>query len=124
MAEKFWPGRSPLGQRIRRSGEEPDLQVVGVAADAKVRSLGEEPRSFVYRPLAQDYGSFLTAVVPTSVEPERTARERSDRVGWQSRPGWVADRVGWHAIKSQSVPAGMWRRQVGEIDGVRQAAEH
>ena len=75
MAEKFWAGRSPLGQLIRRSGDEPDLLVVGVAGDAKVRSLGEAPRSFVYRPLSQAYSSFLTAVVPTAVAPERTARE-------------------------------------------------
>ncbi len=75
MAEKFWGARDPLGQLIRQGGEDPDLLVVGVAADAKVRSLGEAPRNFVYRALSQDYASFLTAVVPTAVEPGRTALE-------------------------------------------------
>ncbi len=75
MAENFWAGRSPLGQFIRQIGDSPDLLVVGVASDTKVRSLGEAPRSFVYRPFTQDYTSFLTAVAPTAVEPARTARE-------------------------------------------------
>ncbi len=75
MRKKFWGGRDPIGQLIRRGGEDPDLLVVGVASDAKVRSLGEAPRSFVYQALSQEYSSFLTAVVPTAVEPGRTALE-------------------------------------------------
>ena len=75
MAEKFWREKDPIDQLIRQGGEDPDLLVVGIAADAKVRSLGEAPRSFVYRPLAQDYSSFITAVVPTALDPANTARE-------------------------------------------------
>ncbi|MCP3962498.1 MAG: ABC transporter permease [bacterium] len=75
MARRFWGSGDPLGQMIRPGGENPDLQVIGVASDAKVRSLGEAPRAFVYRPLSQDYGSNLTAVARTAAGPERTSLE-------------------------------------------------
>jgi len=72
MAGRFWPDRDAVGQLIRLDGDEPDLLVVGVASDAKVRSLGEAPRAFVYRPLSQAYSSLLTAVAPTRADPDRT----------------------------------------------------
>jgi predicted lysophospholipase L1 biosynthesis ABC-type transport system permease subunit len=59
---------------IRRPDEgDEDLMVVGVAATAKIRSLGEAPRPFVYVPFSQRYTSFLTVVVKTAADPERTA---------------------------------------------------
>ena len=72
MASRFWPNRPAVGQTIRRAND-PDLLVVGVASDAKVRSLGEPPRSFVYRPYSQDYASYLWVVAKTTVDPQRTA---------------------------------------------------
>ena len=72
MASRFWPTRPAVGQTIRRAND-PDLLVVGVASDAKVRSLGEAPRSFVYRPYSQDYSSYLWVVAMTTVDPQRTA---------------------------------------------------
>lgn len=72
MANRFWPDGTAVGQTLRRAND-PDLLVVGVASDAKVRSLGEAPRSFVYRPYSQDYSSYLTVVAKTTVDPRRTA---------------------------------------------------
>ncbi len=75
MARKFFGDGNAVGQLLRLvGGEDPDPEIVGVASDAKVRSLGEAPRSFVYRALSQDYASFITAVVPTELDPGRTAR--------------------------------------------------
>jgi putative ABC transport system permease protein len=74
MARKFWPGQDPVGQTIRRVDDE-ELTVVGVVTDTKIRSLGEPPRSFIYRPYSQSYASFLTVVARTSLDPERTALE-------------------------------------------------
>jgi predicted permease len=72
MARKFWPGQDPIGRTIQREGSG-DLTVVGVATDAKIRSIGEEPRSFIYRPYSQAYASFLNVLARTSIDPERTA---------------------------------------------------
>jgi predicted permease len=74
LAEKFFPGVDPLGRMLRRPDEsDEDLMIVGVAATARIRSLGEAPRPFVYLPFSQEYGSYLTMVVKTSADPERTA---------------------------------------------------
>ena len=48
-AKRFWPGRSPLGQRLSLDGPEGDLvEVVGVARDVVYDSLSDPPRPFLY----------------------------------------------------------------------------
>jgi putative ABC transport system permease protein len=74
MADKFWPGRDPLGRMIRRANDE-DLMVVGVVSTAKIRSIGESLRPFIYRPYSQVYSPFLNVLARTSLDPERTALE-------------------------------------------------
>jgi predicted permease len=63
FARRAWPGQDAVGKVLLQQagrGEPPrELQVVGVARDAKYRSLGEEPRSFIYVPLAQQFDSEL-----------------------------------------------------------------
>jgi len=80
MAGKFWPDGSAVGQMVRR-GNGSGLRVIGVASDAKVRSLGEAPRPFLYLPLSQDYTSFLTVVARTRMAPGRTALDLVDAAG-------------------------------------------
>jgi predicted permease len=53
LAARLWPAGSALGRRLRVRGEASELEVVGVVADGRYRSLGEPPRGFLYRPLAQ-----------------------------------------------------------------------
>ena len=72
MAERFWGRLDVTGEMLRR-GDDPDLLIVGVASDTKVRTLGEAPRSFVYLPYSQSYQSFVTIVARTSTDGERTA---------------------------------------------------
>jgi macrolide transport system ATP-binding/permease protein len=55
MASKYWPRRDPIGQRVRFETKGPYYQVVGVARDGKYRTLGEEPRPFIYRALLQSF---------------------------------------------------------------------
>jgi predicted permease len=51
MARRYWPGRSALGQLVYTSDyEHPPHEVVGVARDHKVRSVGEEPRPYLHFP--------------------------------------------------------------------------
>ena len=72
MAERFWGQLDVTGEMLRRT-DTPDLLIVGVASDTKVRTLGEAPRSFVYLPYSQSYSSFVTIVARTSIDGERTA---------------------------------------------------
>jgi predicted permease len=71
MAERFWPGEDPVGRTLRDSGE--TLTVVGVAGNARVRTLGEVPRPQLYRPFAQAYSSYFVAVASTARDAESTA---------------------------------------------------
>ena len=49
MARKYWPGRSPLGERIYTDGFQGQVTaVVGVVPDYKVRNLGEAPRPYLH----------------------------------------------------------------------------
>ena len=69
---RFWPGGSALGKRLQLGKDQTWIEVVGVAADGKYRSLGEEPRPFVYRPYLQDYSSSMTLVVATAAGEQET----------------------------------------------------
>ncbi|MCZ6916816.1 MAG: ADOP family duplicated permease [Gemmatimonadetes bacterium] len=58
---RFWPGEDPIGRVIRRGGE--DIVVVGVASSAKIRSLNEAPRRYLYLPIEQQAPSLMRLVV-------------------------------------------------------------
>ncbi|MEM7357368.1 MAG: FtsX-like permease family protein, partial [Acidobacteriota bacterium] len=65
MADRFWPGRSALGQRFSFFGH-PPVEVVGIARDAKYSHVGEAPMPFAYLALEQEYSSLLTLLVQSS----------------------------------------------------------
>ena len=51
MARRYWPGKSAIGELLYTEGFEADPhQVVGVARDHKVRSVGEDPRPYLHFP--------------------------------------------------------------------------
>jgi ABC-type antimicrobial peptide transport system permease subunit len=57
MAQRFWPGRNPLGQHFK-DGEE-TLEIVGVVKTGKYRSLAEDAKIFMYRPIGSASKAFL-----------------------------------------------------------------
>jgi predicted permease len=64
FARREWPEEEALGKRIQLDlVDESALEVVGVARNAKYRSLSEEPRSMVYVPYAQSPTTDLVLVV-------------------------------------------------------------
>jgi predicted permease len=57
MARQFWPGSSPLGRRIFPEGaQSAAFEVVGVARDHNVRSVGEAPRPYLHLPAEPERG--------------------------------------------------------------------
>ena len=51
FARQYWPGGNAVGQRIYRGGyHTPAWEVVGIARDHKVRSVGENPRPYLHIP--------------------------------------------------------------------------
>ena len=71
MVHRFWPAVDPIGKRLSIAGPGgPYLEVVGVASDGKYRSLGEDPRPYLYVPWSQHYATLLLKlVVQTAGEP-------------------------------------------------------
>jgi putative ABC transport system permease protein len=67
LAKRLWPGQTPIGKRLMLGCHDPStLQVVGVARDARLVSLGEAPKPHVYRAFAQDSGGIQNIMVETA----------------------------------------------------------
>ena len=64
FAERFWPGTEAVGRGFRATDTE--VTVVGVSRDAKIRSLGEAPRPFVFLPFGQSSSFGMTLVARTA----------------------------------------------------------
>ncbi|HEX8651886.1 MAG TPA: ABC transporter permease [Pyrinomonadaceae bacterium] len=70
LAERYWPGESAIGHRLRVGDEKtPYREVVGVARDSKYRSIGENPKPYMYLPVLQNYRPALTLVARTAGDP-------------------------------------------------------
>ena len=66
FARRFLPGRDAIGRRFNFSGpDKPYWEVIGVAADGKYNSLGEDPKAAFYRPILRDYSTNATLVART-----------------------------------------------------------
>ncbi|HEX8501473.1 MAG TPA: ABC transporter permease [Pyrinomonadaceae bacterium] len=65
LARRLWPGETSfVGRRMALGNDRAEaLEVVGVARDVKVRTLGEEPRSHMYVSVDQTYRGGMALVV-------------------------------------------------------------
>jgi putative ABC transport system permease protein len=71
FARRYWPGRSAVGQHFYSSGfDKPPYEVVGVARDHKVRSVGEEPTPYLHLPVGP---SRRIALVVRTAQPAEAA---------------------------------------------------
>lgn len=93
-AERFWPGEDPIGRRTRpQSAPDTWFEVVGVVDDVKVRSLGEDPVSFIYFPLRQARPGNVTLVARGSTDAEGLAQAMGTALQ-AVRPGLAVDSRG------------------------------
>jgi predicted permease len=53
MAAKYWPGKDPVGQRLKVKDKW--MEIVGVAKNAKYRTKLEQPTPFFYVPVRQNF---------------------------------------------------------------------
>lgn len=67
MAAKYWPGKDPIGQRLRVKDRW--LQIVGVAKDVKYENKLELPRSFFYVPMRQNFLESNALLIRTRETP-------------------------------------------------------
>jgi predicted permease len=70
MAKKYWPQDNPAGRRFRiHSIDGPEVEIVGVCQDYKVRTVGEDPRPYLH--FSQTQYDFLhnNIMVQTTGQP-------------------------------------------------------
>jgi putative ABC transport system permease protein len=122
MADRRWPGESPIGRRIRLPGvsnvQEP-ITIVGVAASARQSDWTAQPDDEVYLPFAQRAGEFglttMTFVVRTAVDPDRVAAAIPGEVALLDRTVPVTDAVTMRHVVADE----LWReRLTAELTGL------
>lgn len=59
LARRAWPGETAVGKRLVLGVSRRPIEIVGVARDAKYRTIGEWPTPFFYVPAAQRYESIM-----------------------------------------------------------------
>src|SRR6266446_2016718 len=70
MAKKFSPNAHPVGKRFSiKSAAGPFIEVIGMARDGQYFFLSPEAPPYFYVPLAQNYSSFRSLQVRSSVPP-------------------------------------------------------
>ena len=71
MAQRYWPGQNPVGKQMNLAfGKRQRLEIVGVVATGKYRSLQEENQPFMFRPFSQVYEAQAAVVVQTMGDPK------------------------------------------------------
>jgi predicted permease len=70
FADRFWPGKNAVGQRIRNDSQ--TFEIVGVVATSKYHEPTEEPIPFLYLPLAQSSSSSAALVLYSGAPPATT----------------------------------------------------
>ena len=75
FASRYWPGQVPIGKRFRLVGDTPApwVEIVGVAADTRYRTLSEGPTEFIYYPRAQNIVANATIMLLTEADPAALA---------------------------------------------------
>ncbi len=69
LAARYWPGQVVIGKRFRMSdGDRSWVEIVGVVANAKYRSLSEAPTEFIYYPRTQNPAPQSTLLVATDAD--------------------------------------------------------
>jgi predicted permease len=98
MARTFWPGENVVGKRFRTSFDGDDYEIVGMSADHKVRTLGEEPRALVHKARTQRRSTYAIVVARTAGDSSALAGTLRDELeamapDLPSRPSTVRESV-------------------------------
>jgi ABC-type antimicrobial peptide transport system permease subunit len=72
------PAMEAVGRRFRYGRDGEPVEVVGVVEDGKYQTLGEAPRSVVFRAMLQSYNSTTTLIARSDLPPQRLAAQMRD----------------------------------------------
>ena len=87
MAARFWPHDDPIGKRFSMDGDTgPFMEVVGVTANGKYKTVAEDAAPFFYIPLAQNLASKLTLQIRTRAAGITRRAGKGTNLATGSRP--------------------------------------
>jgi putative ABC transport system permease protein len=67
LANKYWPGKDPIGKRIRLDSDHgPWAEVIGVSKTAKYLWIAEAPLDYIYQPYAQTTPRRMTLIAQSA----------------------------------------------------------
>jgi predicted permease len=73
FTNRYWPDLDPIGRRFKlRGADGPEYEVVGVVADYKVETIGEQPTPYIHYALAQRAFTNEVLMVRTATDPDAT----------------------------------------------------
>ena len=76
MARRFWPGQNAVGQRFHsRDAQGPVFEIVGVAADHKVSTVGEPPTPFMHVARSQQWNAYSAIIARTRGDADALLRD-------------------------------------------------
>src|SRR5258705_1708080 len=78
MAAKYWPGKDPIGQRLKVKGNW--MQIVGIGENVYYETKLEAPRSFFYVPVRQNFFVGNTLLIRTGEAPYAITNARAREV--------------------------------------------
>lgn len=70
MAKEYFPGEDALGKTVKLRSDPTDRVIVGIARDAKYRSIVEVSQPYFYQPWRQKYVGNLTVMARTTGDPD------------------------------------------------------
>jgi predicted permease len=112
LAEKLWPGESPIGKHLAapffNEPRRPPVEIIGLVRDTRYRTLLAEAPPILYLPVLQAYDGRTTLVIHTTGDPAgmiETIRSAVAR---------VAENVPLFAVKSMSeqVVMTLWQQRL------------
>jgi ABC-type antimicrobial peptide transport system permease subunit len=104
LADRLWPGRSAIGQRLLARSQ--TLEVVGVAADTKYRTVLDAPPLLFYLPEFQNYDSIGRLMVSVDGDPA-ALKDALRRLVQQANPDLPVRNV---VTLQEQIDASLWQR--------------
>jgi putative ABC transport system permease protein len=72
MARRYWPGQSAVGKRVMlKDASLTPVEIVGVVADHRIRTVGEPPQAQIHLAQSQRTGGYRVLAARTSGDAER-----------------------------------------------------